>query len=88
MGTYMMIDHDVERIDRIAIPLDTDVIFVREKAFTDYVDGRGVTIIKPELKSLRSRMTDAAFNIDEGKSVLKNLQIYEECLEELAKMLK
>lgn len=93
MGTYMMIDHDVKRIDRIAIPLDTDVIFVREGVFTDRIDTRGFMILKSELTArgdggLIWKMNQAARNIDDDKNVLKNLQIYEECLEKLAKMIQ
>ena len=92
-GTYMMIEHDVERIDRIAIPLDTDVIFVREGVFTDHTDARGVMILKSELTDFGDggliwKMGQAARNIDNDKNVLKNLQIYEECLEKLAKMIQ
>lgn len=93
INNHMMIDHDVERIDRIAIPIDTDVIFVREGIFTDHTDARGVRILKSELtgfgdSSLTWKMHQAAINIDNNKNVLKNLQIYEECLEKLAKMIQ
>ena len=80
VSNYMMIEHDVERIDRIAIPLDADVIFVREGAFSD-------AALKGEDGLIR-KMYLAAENIDKDKNVLKNMQIYEECLEKLAKIIQ
>ena len=82
-GTYMMIEHDVERIDRIKIPLDIDVIFVREGVLLDH---------ESELNNLYDglmlKMGQAVNNIDNNKNVLKNLLIYEEYLEKLSKIIQ
>ncbi len=80
-GQSMMIGHDVERIDRITIPLDTDMIFVRQGAFSNLYD-------TPYYNTFLGKMAIAQQNINAGKNVLQNLEIYYQCLQELAKLLK
>ncbi len=82
ISTHMMATHDVERIDRITIPLDTEIIFVREGALRDLINEQR------NYRGFIHEMNQAAWDIDNGKNVLKNLQIYEKGLEKLADIIQ
>ena len=81
--TFMMIEHDVERVDRILIPLDEDVIFVSEQSLADITKDR---FNHPFLQA--SRTADAVDNSKTQIGLLRNLLIYEDYLKELSKIIK
>ena len=74
---YLKIEHTVDRVDRIKVPLCQKCIFVKENAFAGL-----------DKHNLYLKMYAANVAINEGEHVLKNLQIYEECLKELVKVLQ
>ena len=74
---YLKIEHTVDRVDRIKVPLCPKCIFVKKNAFAGL-----------DKHNLFLKMYTANVAINEGEHILKNLQIYEECLEKLAKMIQ
>lgn len=73
---YFMINYDVDRVDRIILPTNYDVLFFPENSLI------GINNFP------MYELNNAAYNINNGKNVLKNLLIYEEYLEKLSKIIQ